>query len=346
MGSSAVRISTQLAISDLRDEDITMRETVGFRTSTSMIFSELLKRDALMFRKIGILGYDVAVNAYDQLLNDQILNDQILVETLSELRWLVEQGIVFDIQMPGTSEDDSVDDETMKLVDDWLKSDERFKGKIEQFVSYLEEKSEREHRTNTYKEGIEPITNLMHEIYSTELFLRPLSTYYRNNKNMDAYPLFFEIYPKLARQSAGVEDVIDITINHLPTPDDSTSWEQIIDFRDDPDTESKFLGFRVWMNEIARAKLTPLEIEQKLEWLLHEYQQHMKLHRMKTNASALETIIVSGAEFAENLAKLQFGKLAKGLFSIRHRKLALLEGELKSPGREIAFISKAQKLFR
>jgi hypothetical protein len=51
-------------------------------------------------------------------------------------------------------------------------------------------------------------------------------------------------------------------------------------------------------------------------------------------------------EIAENLVKFQFGKLAKGLFSLRHRKLSLLEGELKSPGREIAFISKAQVTFR
>jgi hypothetical protein len=100
------------------------------------------------------------------------------------------------------------------------------------------------------------------------------------------------------------------------------------------------------MNDTARAKMTPLEVEQKLEWLLHEYQQHMRLHRMKTNASTLETIIVTGAEIAENLVKLQFGKLAKVLFSIRQRKIALLEGELKTPGKEIAFISKAQETFR
>ena len=100
------------------------------------------------------------------------------------------------------------------------------------------------------------------------------------------------------------------------------------------------------MYDIARAKLTPLEIEQKLEWLLKEYREHMKVHHMKTNASTLETIVVIGAECLENLVKLQLGKLAKVPFTIRQRKVALLEGELKSPGREIAFISKAQDTFR
>jgi hypothetical protein len=51
-------------------------------------------------------------------------------------------------------------------------------------------------------------------------------------------------------------------------------------------------------------------------------------------------------QFAEDLVKLKLGKLAKIPFSIRHRNIALLEGELKSPGREIAFISKAQETFR
>jgi hypothetical protein len=180
---------------------------------------------------------------------------------------------------------------------------------------------------------------LLNSVVSSELFLRPLSAYYRNTKNMDVYPLFYNGYPELAQQTSGVGDVIDITINHLPTPDDSTPWEQIIDFRNDPDTEIKFRRFQVWMNEVARAKLTPKEIEDKLEWMLDEYRQHMELHKMKTNTSTLETILVA-------LGDRKFGDIAKGLFSVRHRKIALLEAEAKAPGREIAFISKAPETFR
>jgi hypothetical protein len=38
--------------------------------------------------------------------------------------------------------------------------------------------------------------------------------------------------------------------------------------------------------------------------------------------------------------------IVKGLFSVKHKQIALLEAEAKASGREIAFISKAQETFR
>jgi len=302
-----------------------MRETVGLRTIAPIIFPELLKRDALLFKRIGVLGCQEAADA--------------------ELQWLIEQGIVFDPQLSTLNEAALLDKETTRLLIACKELAERSKREVGQYVDNLEEEALQDLKLDSH-EKVRQVKKYVTFMTVSDMLLRPFSAYYRNNKNIDTYPLFYIRHPELAQQTASVGDVIEITVNHLPIPDDTTSWEQIMDFRNDPDTEGKFLGLRNWMNDTARAKLTPIEVEQKLEWLLHEYQQHMELHRMKTNASALETIIVSAAEIAENLVKLQFGKLAKGLFSLRHRKVALLEGELKSPGREIAFISKAQETFR
>jgi hypothetical protein len=44
----------------------------------------------------------------------------------------------------------------------------------------------------------------------------------------------------------------------------------------------------------------------------------------------------------EGLVRLEFSKVAKALFSIKHRKLALMEAELNSPGNEVAYIVKAK----
>ena len=71
----------------------------------------------------------------------------------------------------------------------------------------------------------------------------------------------------------------------------------------------------------------------------------MALHKLKTNTGALETIIVTSAELMEDLVKFNWGKAAKGLFAIRRRHVELIEGELKSPGREIAYIYNARKSF-
>jgi hypothetical protein len=317
-----------------------MRETVGFRSSVVGLLPEILKQDALIFSQIGLVSCEQAIDTLDE-------------ERSTELRWLVEQGILFDLNMTVLNENDSLDNETRSLLYDSWELVKHYEKKIEQDLSnedrlklYLTEFSSQELWTDEHREKARLVKELAIAMLPSEMLLRPLATYYRNAKCMDVYPLFVSGFPELTQQNSGLEDVIEIAIKHLPVPDDSTSWEQITDFRNDPDTERRFLNLRNWMNKTARAKLTPPEIEQELEWLLLEYRQHMELHRMKTNASTLETIIVTGAEIAENLVKLQFGKLAKGLFSLRHRKLALLEGELKSPGREIAFISKAQETFR
>lgn len=85
----------------------------------------------------------------------------------------------------------------------------------------------------------------------------------------DAYP----ILPAdicLPEDTSAKNEVIRIVLNALPVPDEQTSWEQIIEYRDDPDSQSKFLDLRNWMTEIARNELTPNEAEEKLEYLLSQ----------------------------------------------------------------------------
>jgi len=325
MGSSATRISAQPALSDLENGDIIMRETIGFRSFVPIFVPKLLKRDALMFRKIGVLGCEAAING----------NIQLPAEIVAELQWLIEQGVVFDLRISDLNKSDSVDDETKRLVGDWIRLEGHYQGKVEQIVKKMEEELAQEFKVDEYESTIRTIKALLGAAISSELFLRPFSAYYRNNKNIDAHPLFYGEYPELTQQTASTGEVID---NQLPVPDDSTAWEQIIDYRNDPDTEIKFRRFRVWMNEIVRAKLTPKEIEDKLEYLLDEYRQHMELHFKKTNTSTLETILVA-------LGDRKFGDIVKIPFSVKHRQIALLEAEAKAPGREIAFISKAQETF-
>jgi hypothetical protein len=180
----------------------------------------------------------------------------------------------------------------------------------------------------------------------SEVILRPLNNYLRDNDQIDTVPLPYLNFDLFPSNETSKESVVQIVLKEFPLPDDSVSWEKIIDFRCDPDSFGKFLAIRSWMSDVAKSNLSPIEIEQKIEYLLHEYRHHMKVHKMKVNASALETFVVSAAEFVENLVKLNFGKVAKGLFAIKNRNVQLLEAELKAPGREIALIAKAKETFK
>jgi hypothetical protein len=146
--------------------------------------------------------------------------------------------------------------------------------------------------------------------------------------------------------SAGADTVVHVVLSSLPTPDDSTPWETIIEFRNDPDSRRKLVALRRWMRALAKESRPSNEIVEELEYLISEFEEHMRLHRMRINKSGLETVLTVGAEVLENLARLKFGKLVKIPFALRERKLALLEAERSAPGREIAYIVKARESFQ
>jgi len=153
------------------------------------------------------------------------------------------------------------------------------------------------------------------------------------------FPTCHDYFPE-----AGPRGVLEIILPKIPVPSEKTSWEEIIEFRDDPDSQSKLLAMRDWMNEVARNKLSPIEIEQKSEFLTDQYKQQIKLHKMKTQPGFFQTMIVSTGATIENLAKLKFGR--QQLFGFRQRPIDLLETELKATGRELAYIVKADERFR
>lgn len=132
----------------------------------------------------------------------------------------------------------------------------------------------------------------------------------------------------------------------MPIPDESVPFEDIVSFRNDHDTISKLFSLRNWMNEIAKAKLTYHEIEDKCQVLINDYEKHMRLNKMKYRYGVIESLITVGPEFLENLVKIKWGKAAKNLFSFKHNRIRLLEAELKAPGSEIAFIVKAKEEFQ
>jgi hypothetical protein len=96
---------------------------------------------------------------------------------------------------------------------------------------------------------------------------------------------------------------------------------------------------------VATANRPAKELEDELAFLQSEYEQHMKIHRVKAGYGSLETIVVTGAEVVENLFKLKWSSAAKALFSLSKRQVDLLEAERAAPGRHLAYIVEAQRRF-
>ena len=72
---------------------------------------------------------------------------------------------------------------------------------------------------------------------------------------------------------------------------------------------------------------------------------HMRSHELKFKRGVLEIVVTIAAEIAEDLVKIRLGELSRLPFTLSHRKIDLLEAELKARGREIAYVVHARKQF-
>jgi hypothetical protein len=344
-----------------------MREFVGVTsflpTDARVMF---LKRDALIFNRLAIPTYD---GLLETLRKETDENFRFFA---SELEWLFDKGVIFEpeVTVPEISEvrygdefygyASVVTSQSIEMLRHLLQNEpEQFPTLAskdrDDFLKTINDSDLSEILdlalgcdSRKIVKRIDPrnpshIEASIRIIY--EYLARGISVQLRELANMDAYPIVTSHIHAAQRTQADKSDVVQIIINALPIPDDSVPWEQIFDYRSDPDSVSKFLALRNWMNDIARAKLRPAEIEEKLEYLIDQYKRHLTLHKLKTNVGALETLVVAGPEFLANLIKLKWGEIAKGLFSFRHRRIAIIEGELTAPGNEIAYIVNAGEKF-
>ncbi|MDH3891883.1 MAG: hypothetical protein OEV49_12440 [candidate division Zixibacteria bacterium] len=166
----------------------------------------------------------------------------------------------------------------------------------------------------------------------------------------DAVPLIhYPHHDDLLMPSARENVVANVVIKNMPTPSPDTPWEAVMDFRGHPDTQRRLFDFRYWMGKVAKELAVDTtsvsELEQELDYLTHEYTEHMKLAKLKIESTTAETLITLIAEVAEDVIKLKFKDAVKAVFSLRHRKIALLEAERQAPGREIAYLVEAARVF-
>ena len=92
--------------------------------------------------------------------------------------------------------------------------------------------------------------------------------------------------------------------------------------------------------------LSPVEVEEELEWLINQFERFMKLHRLKSNYETIEVLVKAPLEIIEDLVRIKFSKMPNPYFALKKRQISLMEAELNAPGNEIAYIVKTNQAFR
>jgi hypothetical protein len=281
------------------------------------------------------------------LKRDFLLVDQIAVANLhwysgrgrsehfrGELDWLIDHELIYPHvssrfpPIPGT-----VEDKLPVQIDGIELMPEQKRDEIKKLMQELREAASE--ALSPASPSARPIFDLLARLFAMDL----------RDAGRDAVAILDA--PVLTRKEIGMKmgEVMQIVIKEMPQPDDSTPWEDIVEFRRDPESSRKLLGLNRWIHQFTSSKSSIREIQEELVWLLQEYEDHMRLHRMKLTKGSFETVLTTTGKVIEDLTRLRFGELAKLPFVLADRKIALLEAERGAPGRDVAYIWKARDTF-
>ena len=183
-------------------------------------------------------------------------------------------------------------------------------------------------------EVVDTITRLFSAVLSPKyanitslLYLTPKA---ENKKNMDTSERRRAFY--------------DLILPRFPVPSEQTPWEQVIEFRKDRDVQARYLAFRRWIDKAVRSDLPINEIGDELDHLVNEYEQHMRISRMEFKWGSLRTLVSIPLDLVVGGLTLNSRKVAR-IFELKERRIALLNAELKAPGREISYLVQARDKF-
>jgi len=137
--------------------------------------------------------------------------------------------------------------------------------------------------------------------------------------------------------------IFRIGLEMMPTPSEDCSIADILNFKEE--MREKEWGFRRFLHDLAIKKRTEAEIRDDIEWSLNQYTNAMKLHNLKAGNDFVNVYVIPSIEVMESFVKFNWSKIAKGVLSVKERKVALMEAEANAKGREAAYIFDARKRF-
>lgn len=233
-----------------------MSEFIGVKSPVSLFYSPSLKREALLFDRIVIPQFT------DFLATNR--NSDLIRQEVPDLEWLVEHGIIIESE---PLHDDSILG-NRQFRENWEACSKTFAEASSLFGEYQRnlppgEFGEQLDRLTVYQKGMLTLTDEamklisfwegLHEkaLLSSDYLARLVSIQLRVQNAMDAHPILDSDVCLSIDEGATKTDVIDVVLKSLPVPDDSISWEEILEYRSDPDARGKFLALRRWMSKIA-----------------------------------------------------------------------------------------------
>jgi hypothetical protein len=105
--------------------------------------------------------------------------------------------------------------------------------------------------------------------------VRMIASQFRDIERVDAHVVLPFGFSSLEQEDSRITkyDVVKIEIGALPVPLDYVLWEQILEYRNNPETKDSFLSIRDWMSEVARGSFALDHVEETLEYLINRFRE-------------------------------------------------------------------------
>lgn len=303
--------------------------TIGFLSFESWyileetpIAKDLLFFDKLMFSSASIASTELVCSSLPLRPQDK----DLVKRKLAEIEKYMHAGLIYDYSANDFKNDYTIFqsiDEAKELGKYLLESD--FEN------PFLDNKNPKDNFFGSLS-SLREIVELKSRIFSI----------INNSKSSDHFiPIIREKYKKsMIGEKLEISDAVSVVINKFPIINEDISIENIIEFKSDPDTKLKLGRLRNWITEVSNTKMSVKEMEEKIEYLLLEYSNHMNIHKIEYRIGKFETLLTASLSFLENIATLKLSEASKVIFDLNRTELRLLKAENEAPGKEVAFINK------
>jgi hypothetical protein len=198
---------------------------------------------------------------------------------LSDIDWMIEKGILQTFLIP--KEELSACHLDRNLIEDMH---EVYKT-IESHVIPTSDVDRQESAGGSFRfAGVLPATNDM--IFGMEdIRLRMESSFLGTKDPLNQYIPLVNSFDTYAAKTSK-EIATHFVLSQIPTPAESISWEQLLEFRSDAEVKRKYYALISWINDMAAADMPVSHLADKYNQLYSEYLRQYHLHKLTSDQMA------------------------------------------------------------
>ena len=306
-----------------------MARTVGIASYPPVSFEMIneLKQSYLLFDSVGFYSHSLVSSTQNHIifLRESAQLRPELTGIANEVEYLFNHEFVEDLLKPNFSLEGKADSPAGAAIIKSLELQNAIDASIKTMKTH------------------EELYHLGQQILASNARLTGLIV---NNDGSDRTGVLLNDELQLPLESNPIRvDVLKLVVDQIPIPDSQTSWEKIREFKNNPDNKGRLASLKDWMNKAIKSGRTIAEINDEFDSLIYQYRKSLELHEIKHRSGTMQTLIEGSAELIENAFKLNFSKIAKGLFSAQTTKAELYSAELTAPGNALAYLYMAKKAF-